>query len=353
MKMESILKIIGINVRIGRRYIHHTATCLLLCLTLGVLAACGDGETGETRETGEAQPNASPMVEDASSDFLAPTPTSVPSPSPLPTPTPQLAALVNGQAILLEEYERELARFELARAELGIDLNESEGDGQALVLDALIEQELIRQAAVVEGIVITPETIEAKMGELREAANVQGGFDAWLAENLFTEKEFRNALTKELMAEKMVAIITADVPEALEQVHVRYIQVDDLALAESLLNQIREGSDFAELAQRYSLDQATAPYGGDLGYFARGSLLVPEIEDAAFELELEEVSDIISAMDAETGATTYYIVKLLERDPKRTLGADLRHRLLQEAFDSWLDKQLESAQIVNFLENQG
>mgnify|MGYP001812400837 CR=1 FL=1 len=349
--MENILETIGINARVGRKHIHHTVGCVLLCLVLGVLAACGNGETGEPGETVATPPDASPIAEEVAPNTPAPTPTNAPSPSPLPTPTPQLAALVNGQPILLEEYERELARFELAQAELGIDFNENEGDGQVLVLDALIEQELIRQAAVVEGIVITPDSVEAKMGELREAADAQSGFDAWLAENLFTEEEFQNALTKELMTEQMVAIITAEVPAALEQVHVRYIQVDDLALAESILNQIREGGDFAGLAQRYSLDQATAPYGGDLGYFARGSLLVPEIEDAAFNLELEEVSDIISVTDADSGATTHYIVKLLERDPQRMLGADLRHRLLQEAFDSWLDGQLENAQIVNFLEN--
>jgi parvulin-like peptidyl-prolyl isomerase len=351
--MGNILEIIGINNMAGRKHIRQMAAYLLLCLTLGVLAACGDGERGETGETGQAQPGASRIAEDAASTLTASTPTSAPSPSPQPTPTPQLAALVNGQPILLEEYERELARFKLAQAELGNDLKASEREAQARVLNALIEQELIRQAAVVEGIVITPETVEAKMGELREATNAQGGLDAWLAENLFSEEAFKKALTEELMAEQLVAIITADVPVALEQVHVRYIQVDDLARAETILNQIREGSDFAALAQRYSLDQATAPYGGDLGYFARGSLLVPEIEDAAFELQLDEVSDIISVTDEDSGAITYYIVKLLERDPERILGADLRHRLLQEAFDSWLEQQLESAQIVNFLEDQG
>ena len=90
------------------------------------------------------------------------------------------------------------------------------------------------------------------------------------------------------------------------------------------------------LPSSYSLDQATAPFGGDLGYFARGSLLVPEVETAAFDLQLEEVSDIITVVDEESGQASYYIVQLTERDANRVLGADLRYRLLQEAFDSWL-----------------
>ena len=122
-------------------------------------------------------------------------------------------------------------------------------------------------------------------------------------------------------------------------------------LAQSLLAQLSEGADFADLAQRYSLDQVTAAYGGDLGFFARGSLLVPEVEASAFELDLDEVSEIIAVTEPDSLLTTYYIVKLIERDPSRMLGADLRHRLLQEAFDTWLHEQEMEATIVKLLEN--
>ncbi len=279
-------------------------------------------------------------------------PSATPTAAPLPTATPQLAALVNGQPILLSEYEQELARYELAEAELGIDSGVNEGDYNALVLDALIERELIQQAAAVQGLTISPETIDLKMNELRESAKEYGNFDDWLAANLWTEDEFRDALASEMIVEQMVAIVTAAVPSAMEQVHVRYIQVDNLDLAQSLLGQIREGGDFSDLARRYSLDQVTAPYGGDLGFFARGSLLVPEVETAAFDLQIDEVSEIVSVTDPDTGLATHYIIQLIERDPSRMLGADLRQRLLQEAFDSWLEEQKMGATILRVLENQ-
>jgi hypothetical protein len=333
----------------GMRNKNKYITFLLLLLALGMLSACGDTDSEGIEEAG---PVATLTATELPMDTPAPPPTSAPTPSPPPTPTPQPAALVNGQPILLEEYEQELARYELAQAELGLVPDPAENDSYAVVLDALIERELIRQAAVVQGITIAPETVELKINELREAASEYGSLDDWLAANLYSEEEFQDALTAELVVEQMVAIVTADVPAAMEHVHVRYIQVDNLELAQSLYGQIYEGGDFAQLAQKYSLDQLTAPYGGDLGYFARGSLLVPEIEEVAFNLQLEEVSDIISVTNPDSGQTTYYIVELLERIPNRMLGADLRHRLLQEAFDGWLEEQIKGATIINFLENE-
>lgn len=301
-----------------------------------------DIETVPITETGDAKagsPMASPTNEPE-----APPPTPIP-----PTPTPQLAALVNGQPILLEDFEKELARYELAQADMGEEPNADNGRQQ--VLDALVERELVRQAAVVQGLNISDEVVDGKLRDLQESGSDLGSFDEWLIANQWTLEEFRAALAAEMLVEEMIAVVTADVPQAMEQVRARYIQVDDLNLAQSIAAQLDEGGDFSTLAQQYSLDQATAPYGGDLGYFARGSLLVPAVEIAAFNLQVDEVSDIISVVDEDSSLTTYYILQLIERDPDRMLGADLRHRLLQESFESWLDEQKSGATITYLLDN--
>jgi parvulin-like peptidyl-prolyl isomerase len=221
-----------------------------------------------------------------------------------------------------------------------------------LVLDALVERELMRQAAVVYGISITPEKVDEKIDELRQSASENGNFDAWLQTNQWTLDEFREALGTEMMVEEVVVTVTADVPYAVEQVRARYIQVDDPNEADSILNQYREGSDFGALAERYSLDQATAPYGGDLGFFARGSLLVPEVETAAFDLQLDEVSDVLALTDPQSGQTTYYVIQLIERESSRPLSANLRYKLLQEAYDQWMEELKASATIIQFGEGQ-
>ena len=190
---------------------------LVLLLLLVLLAACNGGDP---REEGELlPPEVSPHESAASGATPTATSTAVPpSPTvPPPTPTPLPAALVNGQPILIEDLEKELKRYQLAQAELGIDPNVDRDVTQSRVLEALIERELIRQAADVNGISISQEMVEKKLDELRESASEYGNFDDWLTANQWTLAEFSDALKTEMMVEEMVASVTADVPSAMEQ----------------------------------------------------------------------------------------------------------------------------------------
>jgi parvulin-like peptidyl-prolyl isomerase len=311
------------------------------------LTACSDDSPDNNTSTIPISPSSGVTDEpiEAATETLEPSPT-----IPPPTPTPQLAALVNGQPILLETFDKELQRYEKAMAELGLTPGADGQDYRLLVLDALIEQELIRQAAEVAGVSITADMVDSKIADLRQAASESGSFENWLAANQWSEDEFRAALTTEMLAEAMIAKITADVPDTAEQVRASYIQLDDGTLAESLLAQIQEGADFADLAIRYSRDSVTGPAGGDLGYFARGTLLVPEVEEAAYQLNVDDVSNVITVTDGESGKATYYIIKVTDIDSNRPLNADLHNQLLQERFNLWLEEQRANATIQYLLD---
>ncbi len=295
-------------------------------------------------------PTLSP-VEDGGQPVDAP-PTAVPD-TPIPataTPSEPLAVTVNGHPILLSQFEKELARYEQAQLQLGLSDGDQLDSYRGVVLDAMIETALISQAAAANGIVITPEMVSERMAELQELAGGEENFIAWLQTNQMTLDEFTIALATEMLTEKMVDSVTADVPRAVEQVHARYIQVDDQLLAQSLLDQVRNGVDFAALAQQHSLDRVTGENGGDLSFFARGSLLVPEIEEAAFNLQPGETSEVVAGTRVEGSATTFYIIQLVERDPQRNLSADLLFRQLQQKFEQWLSQQWEEAEIIRFIE---
>ena len=315
-----------------------------------LLTACGDDETpadgGPTAVADNPPTDTTPAP--PTEPPIPPTDTPIP---PTPTPTEPLAALVNGEPLFLADYERELSRYEQAQAELGVALEDA-GDYHQTVLDALIERELITQAALSANLTITPDMVDAKVAELKAAAGESGNFEAWLQANQWTEEEFRTALMAEMLVEQIVAQVTTDVPYAVEQVHARYLQVDDLALAQSLKQELDAGADFAFLAEQNSLDRLTAQAGGDLGFFARGSLLVPEVEDVAFSLEPNAISDVITVTD-ETGQVTYYLVQVIEIDPQRPLTADLRYTLLQQTFEEWLSGQWEQATIERFVATNG
>ena len=54
----------------------------------------------------------------------------------------------------------------------------------------------------------------------------------------------------------------------------------------SILDSIKAGEDFAELAKKYSDDPGSAAQGGDLGFVKKG-VFYPEFEEAAFKLNRE------------------------------------------------------------------
>ncbi|UCG23961.1 MAG: peptidylprolyl isomerase [Chloroflexota bacterium] len=327
---------------------------LFFLLVLPVLVvACNEEPlptAAPTLSASEVTPTQAPAEEEtplptATASEVAPT--AVP---PTATPSEPLAATVNGQPITLADYENELARYEQAQSELGITPGEGTPDYRGIVLDALIETELIAQAAAAMGLAITPEMIDARLLELEDTAGGPDNFAAWLETNQWSAEEFREALAAEMLTEETVAIVTKDVPSTTEQVSARYLQVDEPELAQSLLDQARAGADFATLARDYSLDRITGENGGDLGYFARGSLLVPEIEAAAFDLQPGEISEVIVGTRADGSGTTYYIVQVINRDPQRELAADLRFTMLQQSFEKWLAEQWVQAEVIRMVD---
>lgn len=76
-------------------------------------------------------------------------------------------------------------------------------------------------------------------------------------------------------------------------------------LAQSILDSLKKGADFATMAKRYSND-ASAANGGDLGEAKRG-VYVPEFEAAAFSLAPKQISELVKSQYG------YHIIQLLDR----------------------------------------
>ena len=72
--------------------------------------------------------------------------------------------------------------------------------------------------------------------------------------------------------------------DSREEISARHILVNSEEEALGLIDKLKEGADFSELAKEFSTGPS-GPKGGDLGYFGRGQM-VPDFEAAAFNLEI-------------------------------------------------------------------
>jgi parvulin-like peptidyl-prolyl isomerase len=267
---------------------------------------------------------------------ITPDPTqTIPLP-PSETPIP-LAALVNGEPITLEEYHSELARFQDSR---GIDLA-TQGEGTDIVIQALINNLLLVQGARSQGEIIEESDLDQKIEQLVMDMGGQASYLSWLEENHFTTDSFEQAIEKEMLATKMIEEILSKVPRTETHVHARHILVATREEAERIRQDLLAGADFNELAVLYSMDLSTRPGGGDLGWFPRGTLTMPSVEDVIFQLDPEEISEIIAS---ELG---YHIVQLLSLE-ERELSYEALSQRQQQAVESWINQQRDRAQIEIF-----
>lgn len=274
---------------------------------------------------------------------VAPTATVPVKEAPTATPPP-LAALVNGEPITLAEYQRLLEQFETTFREQGGPENEETLAAlRRQVLEQMINQKLIEQAAAREGISVSEEEVIAQIEEGKREIGGEEKFNEWLQANKMTYEDLKAMLRSQLLSNAVRDRVTASVPAVTEQVHARHILLATEEKAREVLAQLQAGGDFAALAQQYSEDLTTKDNGGDLGFFPRG-LMPPELEEAAFALSPGQVSGVVKTYFG------FHIVQVLERDAAREVPPEMLQALRQQAFMDWLEEQRAKATIERFIE---
>ena len=136
-----------------------------------------------------------------------------------------------------------------------------------------------------------------------------------------------------------------EVPTAQEQVRARHILVADEAAAQTVVERLEAGEDFAALATELSTDNSTKEAGGDLGFFPRG-IMVPEFEATAFSLTAGETSPPI---ETQFG---YHVIRVEEREEQREIPDYQLQQIRANAINRWLDEQLTTAQIERRLDDR-
>lgn len=280
-----------------------------------------------------------------------------------PVPGPPVAT-VNGEQIGREEFVNKLAE-ETALAKSGSPLKaEQMASLKEEVLNQLIEEKLMLQRARDLSLVVGYAEIEARIGEIKKDYG-NGGFDSLFGDGGINYKDWRQALQRRMLLEKIIAqdvnakIQVTDEEAELyfkanrriflseRRVRAAQIVVRDRDLVEGILKRLKTGEDFAKVAREVSIGPE-AERGGDLGFFERG--MMPEtIDRVVFSLPAGEISGVVKSPYG------FHIFKVLDRqerggrkfaEVKERVSADLRKRKEAEAYERWLEDLKAKAVIL-------
>jgi peptidyl-prolyl cis-trans isomerase C len=99
--------------------------------------------------------------------------------------------------------------------------------------------------------------------------------------------------------------------------------VDVMIEADSVRSRALSGEDFAVLADSYT-EPDSPKVGGDLGYFTRGQMVRP-FEEAAFELEVGDISDLVITQFG------VHLIKVTDKAPGQLLSfEEVRDRMIKQ-----------------------
>jgi len=261
------------------------------------------------------------------------TPTATFTPQPPAATTEPLALSVNGDSVTLVEFNAEVARYTAAQTALGKTV--ASADATSAVIDDLVSQILLAQAAHTNGFTLDDTALQARIDTLTTQVGGADALSKWESDHGYTDQDFRSELRRQAEAAWMRDKIVSTVPSTAEQVHVQQILLYNQDTAQNFLTQLKGGADFNELA--FKADPLTR---GDLGWLPRDYLLNKQIEDAAFALDVGGYSDVIAT---DVG---FHIVRILARDSNRPLSPDALLSLQELALKKWIAEQRAKANVV-------
>ena len=170
-------------------------------------------------------------------------------------------------------------------------------------LAVLIDGKLIDLEVKDKKIKVTDKEVDAELATFVESTGGEEAFKSAIEQSGMTEKEFKENIVEYLSLRKLLEPRIEITDEEIktffeenkeqmgqaEQVQASHILVEDEATAKEVEQKLKDGEDFAKLAEEYSQDPGNASNGGDLGYFGKGKM-VPEFEEAVFAMEVDEIS---------------------------------------------------------------
>lgn len=267
----------------------------------------------------------------------------------------KVVAVIDNEIILQSELDFQASIYASQR---GMDPKSPELRTQ--ILNSMIDEKLVYAQAELDSIVVSDaevaQRIEYQISVLKQQYGSEASIETMYGMSLEKiKRELREDVRKNLMVqrlrEKNFAPIEASrreveefymnyrdslgmIPEKLRIYHIfRNPKTTDRLktqyrdFAQAVLDSIKQGANFEEMAKKYSEDPGSKAYGGDLGFVKKG-VFYPQFEAAAFALEVGQLSDVVET------PVGYHIIELLER---RGESIHTRHILFKFKTDEGAD----------------
>ena len=292
----------------------------------------------------------------------------------------RVVAIVNDSIILQSELDARLQPV-LQEAQQIPDENERKRRIAKLtgqVLDEMVNEELIVQAAEQSKIEVDSSEVQAALDEIKQQNNLDdAGLQQALVQQGYSLQNYKADLRRQLLRFRAVnTIVSPKVNITEEDIRARYdqmqrrseqvsaVRISDILIklpdhpteqqiadaktkATSALDRVKGGEDFAAVAKDVSDDDSTKASGGELGWFERGSVN-PDWEGIVFAMDKDEVRGPVS------GPQGLYVLKVTEvkksdlkpyAEMKEQLSRELRRRELDKQTQTWVDELRKKAYI--------
>lgn len=293
-------------------------------------------------------------------------------------------AKVNGKEIPYEKYQKNYMVFKKQiESNVGTDIwNQDSGEGKTYgevfkeqILEKLIEDELVAQAAEQAGIKIDEAEVDTQLEEFKKLIDTNPEYKEYLKQNNIGDDFMRSQMSADNLLRDFKADYEKNHPVSEEDMkkyydenrdmfrsnevrasHILISTIDEktrLPLseeekakakikAEELLKKVKAGEDFSELAKKFSQDPGSGQLGGDLGFFPKGQMVKP-FEDAAFSMNVGEVSELV---ESNFG---YHIIKVTDKKDEMPTFDEVKDRisdnLAGESYQSYITELKEQAKI--------
>ncbi|MEE8483201.1 MAG: peptidylprolyl isomerase, partial [Nitrospinota bacterium] len=235
---------------------------------------------------------------------------------------PDIVLSVNGSEITKIIYWRILNNIKDGIERRGQTFSKNTYDSvKKNVIDSLVNSELLFTESKKNNITVGDSEVDVQFTLLHSQFGSEKEYQAFLSKKQVTTEQikkdiYRGMAINKFLEENIVNNVTVSEddakkyyeenkekykrPELVEASHIILRiekDADEAKVADTnkrmdeILAKVEAGGDFAKLAKEYS-EGPSAPSGGELGLFPRGSM-VKEFEDAAFALKVGEMSGIV------------------------------------------------------------